>query len=122
MQTPDWKLLNVLFELLTADQLQNKEDESSIFEDICDILQMALVRPYDGPVYLKEDKDFQSGMSNVRDFIITNFIPQLVNKTLEAEMTPRRSLRLMMLADQATKIETHYKNWKQVKIDHLARI
>lgn len=112
MQSPNWKLLNVLFELFSAEQLQRQTDESVIFEDICDILKMALVRPYDGPVYLKDEKTIKTAMSNVRDYIINTFIPQFVNKTLEVGMTARRSLRFLELADQASKIDSHFKDYK----------
>lgn len=122
MQSPNWKLLNVLFELFSAEQLQKSDDESAIFDDMCDILKMALVRPFEGPIYLKDEKSLKSAMSNVRDYIMNTFIPQFVNKTLEVGMTPKRSLRFLELIDQASKIEDHFKDYKQVKIDHLARI
>lgn len=117
MQTPNWKLLNVLFELMSSDQL-GELDGTSIFDDICVILKMALMRPYDGPIYLKDDKTLKSAMTNVREYIVNYFIPQLVNKSLEVEMTPKRSLSFLELINQASQIENHFKSWKNVRINH----
>ena len=52
-----------MFDLLSPEQLMQAVGSSTIIDDMCDILAMALQRPYDGPIYLKSDKEIVSAMT-----------------------------------------------------------
>lgn len=56
MQTTDWKLLNVLIELVDEKQLQYKcKNGDTVFEVFAQLLQLALWKPYAGPTYKEEE-------------------------------------------------------------------
>lgn len=64
MQSPDWKLLNVLVELVNDQQLQYScKNGDSIFEVFASVVQLALWKPYTGPTYKDDGKDEQSAMT-----------------------------------------------------------
>ena len=114
MQSHTWKMLNVLLEQLTPAQLQvciGDDNEFTIFEDIAEILKLALWRPYDGPLYLKPDKELvNSAMTQVRSYIMTNVLPYLVNKSM-VFLTPKYSLIYLQLVDRVRAIDDHLKNF-----------
>lgn len=121
MQSQQWRMLNVFFDLFTPEQLQKKINESSIVYDFCDLLELALWRPYDGPLYLRSEKELKSAMTQVRTYILNTFLPQLVNKT-QPEMTAELSLKYMNLVNKGLDVESHMRDYKVVKADHFSKI
>ena len=104
--------MNTLFDVMTAAQLERKVGEDyTILEDIITILKLALWRPYDGPLYLKEDKMLvKSAMTQVRTYIMTTLVPSLVNKTMP-NLTPKTSLLYLELVEQIRLVDAHLKNY-----------
>lgn len=123
MQSPDWKLLNVIFDTLSKEQLHLCTDETklTIFEDIAIIIELALQRPYDGPLYKKHDEHLVSASTQVRQYIINFLIPSMINKSIEF-VTPKLSLIYMKLIEKARAFDEHLKDWKETKPKHYLRI
>lgn len=47
MQSPDWKLLNVLIELMNKEQLQYEcKNDKTVFDMIASLLRLGLTKPY----------------------------------------------------------------------------
>lgn len=89
--------------------------EFTIFEDIADILKLALWRPYDGPLYLKKDKELtKSAMTQVRHYIMSVLLPELVNKNMPF-LTPKMSLIYLELVDRVRAVDEHLKSYAQAK-------
>ena len=91
MQSPDWKLLNVLIEIATAKQLQYIcQNGESILVNLSRILRIALWKPYSGPEYTKDEKDLKKATTHVKSYIISYLLPATINKSLpflDAELT-----------------------------------
>ena len=122
MQSPDWKLLNVLLELVNDQQLQYKcKNGDSILEVFANVVQLALWKPYTGPTYKDDGKDEQSAMTQVRSYIIGSLLPYMINKSLpflSAELT----VRYVELFDQAMDIEWHLRDSSDDKEAHMIKI
>ena len=122
MQSPDWKLLNVLLELVNDRQLQYKcKNGDSIFEVFANVVQLALWKPYTGPTYKDDGKDDEPAMTQVRSYIIGSLLPYMINKSLpflSAELTAR----YIELFDQAMDIEWHLRDSHSDKEAHMAKI
>lgn len=122
MQTPDWKLLNVLIELVDDKQLQYTcKNGDSIFEVFANVIQLALWKPYTGPDYMDDKKDEQTAMTQVRGYIMASLLPFLVNKSLPF-LSGELTIRYMELFDQAMDIELHLRDSLEAKKEHMEKI
>lgn len=125
MQSSPWRFFNVLLDVFTSDQLQRvagDDNEFTIFEDISDILKLALWRPYDGPLYMRKDKELtKSAMTQVRHYIMSMSIPELVNKSMPF-LTPKTSLIYLELVDQVRAVDSHLKSYAEAKERHYAKV
>jgi len=122
MQTPDWKLLNVLIELVDDKQLQYTcKNGDSIFEVFANVLQLALWKPYTGPTYMDDGKDEQAATTQVRSYIMASLLPSLVNKSLPF-LSGESTIRYLELFDQALDIELHLRDSHEDKKQHMEKI
>ena len=101
--------------------MTQKTENSSIILDFCDVLKLALWRPYEGPLYLKDEKELQSAMTQVRQYIISFLLPQIINK-MDAQLTPQLSLVFMNLVNKAGEIEAHMRDYRKDKITHYQKV
>ena len=126
MQTADWKLLNVLIELVDQEQLQYKcKNGDTIFEVFAHLLQLALWKPYAGPTYQEEeDKNKhgeQTATTQVRNFIMAYLLPYTINKSLPF-LSAGLTISYLELFDQAMDIELHLRDSLEAKEYHMAKI
>lgn len=122
MQTPDWKLLNVLIELVDDTQLQYTcKNGDSILEVFANVIQLALWKPYAGPTYMEDGKDEQTAMTQVRGYIMASLLPFLVNKSLPF-LSSELTIRYLELFDQAMDIELHLRDSLEDKKLHMEKI
>ena len=85
MQTPSWKHLNAIYELLDEKDFQLKlQNNETIIQSILHILHLALFVPYQGPTYTLDEKSLTKNTSQVKSYIISNLLPGIINKTLSS--------------------------------------
>ena len=112
MQSPDWKMLNVLIENLDSTQLQYKcENGKSIFANISLLLRLALTNSRD----MTDSKD--KGMTKVKSYIIGYLFPLTVTKSLTF-LTPELTVMYLEVMSQAQAIEGHFKDFQINKQSH----
>lgn len=122
MQTTDWKLLNVLIELVDDKQLQYMcKNGDTIFEVFASVIQLALWRPYTGPTYKDDGKDEQPATTQVRGYIMGYLLPFLINKSLPF-LSGELTIRYLELFDQAMDVEVHLRDSHDDKKQHMERI
>jgi hypothetical protein len=63
----------------------------------------------------------EKGMTQVKSYIIGYLFPKAVNMSLNF-LTPEQSLIYFDVISQAQQIESHFRNYNEVKIKHLAVI
>lgn len=116
MQSSDWKLLNVLIELLSVKQLQYKCDNGkTCFDVIASLLKLGLTKPF------SKEKSEEKGMTQVKLYIISYLIPKIINSSLSfvnADLT----LSYLGLLEQAMIIEEHLKEYNLIRANHYTVI
>jgi hypothetical protein len=116
MQSPDWKLFNVLFEMLNEKQLQYKCDNNkTVFDIIASLLRLGLTKPYS-----KERSD-EKAITQVKTYIITYLVPKAINSSL-CFLTSDLSLAYLGLLEQSMIIEEHLKEYNLIRITHYVVI
>lgn len=109
MQSPDWKFLNVLIELMSVEQLQYKcDNDKTCFDVIASLLKLGLTKPY------SSEKSEEKGMTQVKLYIISYLIPKIVNSSLSfsnADLT----ITYLGLLEQAMTIEEHLKDYNSIR-------
>ena len=64
MQSPKWRLLNVLADLATDKQLQSQcSNGQTVIQVFANIIELALWKPYKGPDYMDENLPEESAMT-----------------------------------------------------------
>jgi hypothetical protein len=112
MQSADWKLLNVLFELLSVEQLQYRCDNNkTVFDVIANLLQLGLTKPY------SREASEEKGMTQVKAYIMSYLVPKLINNSLSFT-TADLTLTYMGLLEQAMIIEEHLKEYNTMRQSH----
>lgn len=76
-QTPDWRLLNVLFDILSEEQLQYTcSNGNSVFKNMTTFLRLALTNP-------RENMDStENAMNQVKSYILSYLFPHAFNRSL----------------------------------------
>lgn len=122
MQTTEWKLLNVLIELVDDKQLQYTcKNGDTIFEVFAHVIQLALWRPYTGPTYKDDGKDEQTAVTQVRSYIMRSLLPTFINKSLPF-LSGDLTIRYLELFEQAMEIEVHLRDSVDCKKHHMEKI
>jgi hypothetical protein len=122
MQSPDWKLLNVLLDLLNEKQLQYKcKGGKRVFEILTALLKLGLTKEQRNYSEDTKDQDKVKEMTQVKSYIISYLVPKAINSSLTF-LTPEMSLIYMDLLDQAMEIEGHLRDYGTLKKTHFTAI
>ena len=86
MQSPGWKMLNVIFETVSHDQLQYTcKNGKSVFENMALLLKLALTNAWE---YKDNEK---KAMTQVKSYILGYLLPKAINRSLKF-LTPKLTL------------------------------
>lgn len=108
MQTYQWRIFFVVFELMEDKHLQYPFGESTLYQRVCSILNSILQNG--------ENKNY-----SIKLFVINTVIPSLINKSLEI-LTPEISKEYMKLFVSISKIEWASKEEKTKQALNLLKI
>ena len=120
MQSPDWKLFNVLFELTEKEQLQEVcKNGMTLMEVFMAVVKLALQKVWGDDFLQSEQGDDM--MTPVKAHLMSVVIPQVVNLSLDS-LSAKSTVKFLELIDQAMDIQSHLRKYNIIKIKHFNRV
>lgn len=115
MQSPKWRLLNVLIHTLNSEQFTYKcANGRTILDHISMLLRLALTPS-------REAEPDKSRMSAVRTYINNFLFKVFFNRTVE-HLSPELTLCYLDIIDQIQLVDFHFEFYKQSKMNHLLMV